>query len=117
MTLSIEEVLAKEDLPLIEVQIPQWGGSVWVRTMRADERSVMEDEHTASRNGDAVKSGMFRKRLLGRTLANEDGSDWLSPQQLDQLMTKNAAAVELIVEAALNQNGFGRKDVEELEKN
>lgn len=114
--LTFADVLAVEDLPVEWVEVPQWGGWIGVRTLRADERAELERQFSKKRPGDDPAA--FRRALLKSTLVNQDKSQFLPDEEhARQLMLKSAEAVEMLVEKSLTINGFRQKDVEALEKN
>lgn len=114
--LTLTDVLAIDDLPVEWCYIEQWGGSVGVRTLRADERAEIERQFSKKRPGE--DPGAFRRVLLLSTLVNADKTPFLPDDECAKaFMKKNAEAVETLVEKALSINGFRAKDVEALEKN
>lgn len=114
--LKFDAVLQINDLPVHEVEVPQWGGSIGVRTMRADERAGIEKRFSKTKPSD--DPGGFRRAILMATLVNEDGSAFLKDEEAaKQLMMKSAEAVEVLFEKACEINGFRQKDVEVVEKN
>lgn len=112
--MSIEEILAFEDLERQEVTVSEWGGrTVWVRSLRADERA--EIERLFSKRKPSEDPGGFRRELLIRTLVTEDGQPLIgTPEQASRLMTKDARAVESLVNVALRLSGFTKDEAEQL---
>jgi hypothetical protein len=114
--LTLEDVLAVEDLPVENVEVAQWGGFIGVRSLRADYKSEIERQFSKKRPGDDPAA--FRRALLKATLVNPDKSNFLPTDEAATLfMQKNAEAVEVLVEKAMALNGFREKDVKALEKN
>lgn len=114
--LTFTDILGINDKPVHQIEVPQWNGCVYVRSMDAEERSELEDMFMKVKVAGAG-TGKFRKELLKRTLVNKDGSAMLiDDAHATQLMKKNSSAVELIFEKACELNGFRSKDVDTLKK-
>lgn len=111
MSLSRDQILASDDLPREAVEVREWGGSVWVRTLNGLQRDGFE---TAT----AGKAKIETLAMLAvRTVCDEAGSLLFSEDDVPALLQKNADAILRIVEVALRINAINRKDIDELEKN
>jgi len=113
--LSIGDILALDDLPVHEVPVPQWNTSVRLRSLRADERSELEAVVSKGTGPKEIKE--FRRRLLLLCMVGADGSPMLDGESSKALMQKSSAAIEVIIDRALEINGITAKDREQLEKN
>lgn len=109
--LTRESILASDDLPREEVAIPEWGGSVFVRTMTAGER----DRFEGWSQGD--KFDRFRAKLAVLTVVDAEGRRLFSDDDVDALAAKSTKALDRIAEAAFRMNRFTKEDVEALAKN
>ena len=109
--LTRDAILALPDLPFEAVPVPEWGGSVGVRTMSGTERDRFETEHARA------PTANFRARIAAATLCGDDGALLFAPADVEALGAKSSAALDRVVEAAIRVNKFGAKDVEELAKN
>ena len=117
MSLTIEQILAAEDLPVEEIKIPEWGGTVFVRRMTASD-SI---EHTiAIRKIEGDDSESIKRRLgmnVAAFLCDEIGRPIATADQARKLIDKSAAAINRIVEAGQRLNVTGDKEVAALSKN
>lgn len=117
-TLTLDDVLKVEDLPVEDVPMPKWGGSIGARTLRADERAECERIIAKSRQNGSSDPALLRRTLLRFSLVNPDGSAFLKDDAAAKsFMQKNASDVETLVEKVMELAGFRKKDAEELEKN
>lgn len=107
--LTREEILRCKDLGLSSVEIPEWGGTVFVRQMTALERLDFARE-----NQDDDEAGA---RLVARLVIDEGGQPIFTPEDAPSLMTKNANVITRIVSAILEFNALGRNAVEDAQKN
>jgi hypothetical protein len=66
MALDKAGIFAANTLPRVEVQVPEWGGSVWVRTLTAAELDAFEASTvTRDRNGE-TKPNLVNVRARSR---------------------------------------------------
>ena len=118
--LTKDQILKADDLDKEIVEVPEWGGSVYVSMLTASERDdfektmiVMRDDGTAEKNMEN-----FRANLCARTIKNQNGKRMFkTASDIQALGDKSAAAVERIFMVAMRLNKIGKKDVEDLTKN
>ena len=103
-------ILDADDLPREEVEIPEWGGSVFVRTMTAAEKVAFSIENEDN-------PGDFLSRLAAIATCDAEGNLLFTADDVAALGAKNGVAVERIADIAQRLNGMGAKAQEELEKN
>jgi len=100
------------------VDVPEWGGTVYVRIMSGSERDSFEAE-TYKLNGKNVELNRqnFRARLLTRTLCAADATPLYTASDADELGKQPADILDRLATVASRINGMTAKDVEELAKN
>lgn len=111
MSLNRAAILAVSDLQTEIVDVPEWGGSVHVRTMSGSERDRFEAEHAKDPSKD------FRARLAATTVCDESGNALFEAADVPSLGRKSCAALDRITEVAIRLNGFSKADQEALAKN
>jgi hypothetical protein len=113
MSLSVEQILAAADNRVREVKVPEWGGSVFVRTISADERDRFE-----ARFADRKDKGGVRADLVGMALCDEQGKA-LKPTdaEIKALGQKSSGVMDRIFSAIMDLNMMNARDVEKLEGN
>lgn len=117
--LSKADILAASDLATEAVEVPEWGGSVLVRTMTGTQRDAYEAS-LMQRNDDGkleVNTDNMRAKLLLVTLVDEAGNALFTAADLDAFSAKSAAAIERLSVVAQRINGLNRGAVEEAAKN
>ena len=112
--LSRESILGHDDLKREELPIPEWGGSVFVRTLTASERDQFEDRVLADKK---TTKRDIRALLAVASVCDEQGKPLFTPADVPQLGRKSAAALDRIFDVAMRLSRIGKQDVEELEKN
>lgn len=114
MPLTKEQILAANDMGLLEINVPEWGGSVFVRVMSVGERDAYENEWMTNKSTGVSN---FRSKFLQRVLCNEKGDLLFTKDEVDALAKKSARVVGSLWEAAMKHNKLTDEDVEELAKN
>ena len=114
MGLSKDQILAANDMGLLEVDVPEWGGSVHIRVMTVGERDSYENEWMVNKTKGVDN---FRSKFLQRVLCDESGELLFAANEIDMLATKSARVITRIWEAAMKHNAITDDDVEELAKN
>lgn len=114
MALTKDQILAADDMGLLEVHVPEWGGSVYVRVMSVGERDSYENDWMINKNTGVEN---FRSKFLQRVLCDEGGNLLFAKNEVDKLAKKSARAITRVWEAAMKHNALTDDDVEELAKN
>lgn len=122
--LSKEDIQNCVDIVKEEVQVPEWGGSVFVRTMMADERDEWEYETFVKGNESNLKSKgklaesasnamkKIRASLVVLTAVDSEGNRLFTRDDIDWLGKKNAKAVDRVYEVAQRINGMRKEDLD-----
>lgn len=115
MPLSKDQILSAQDLKTISVPVPEWGGSVSVRTLSGVER----DEWEASIVGENRKldTANLRARFAALVIVDDSGQRMFNDLDAQLLGRKSARALNRVFEAGQKLNGIRDEDVEELAKN
>ena len=114
MGLSRDQILAADDLGMMKVNVPEWGGEVFIRVMSVGERDAYENEWVQNR-GKGVES--FRSKFLARCLCDENGERLFSDADISLLEKKSAKIMCRLWDKAMAHNALSNDDVEELAKN
>lgn len=118
-TLSAADILRVDDKKLQQLEVPEWGGAVWIRTMTATERDAFEQEFVDLRQG-KTKSGTVanvRAKFAARILCDGNGARLFEDKDIPELGRKSASALDRVFDAGMKLNGFSKADVEELAGN
>lgn len=117
--LTKDQILNVKDYQIEEVEVPEWGGSVFVRGLTGAER----DEYEASMvqfQGSKVKSMEIRNiraRMAAYAICDADGNRVFSSSDVLALSKKSAAALDRIMTVAARLSGMTAEDQESLRKN
>lgn len=116
--LGREAILAANDLPTEDVNVPEWGGVVRVRTLTGAQRDAFEAEIVTT-NGRKVERNTYniRAKLVAASVVGEDGKLLFSRADVEALGAKSAAALDRVFDAASRLSGISDEDVQELAEN
>ena len=113
-TLTKDQILSADDMGLLKVEVPEWGGDVYIRVMAVTERDAYEREWIGKRETGVEN---FRTKFLQRVLCDESGKLLFTPQETDKLAQKSARVMSRLWEKAMKHNALMERDVQELAKN
>jgi hypothetical protein len=115
--LTKEEILQADDIQYDEVPVPEWGGTVRIKTLTGEERDAFE-EKIIQRDPQGNRTGMdlaqFRAKLLVRTMVDSEGKRIFKEQDIHELGRKSSAAMDKVFVKVRDLNRMTDEDVEEL---
>ena len=113
MSLTIADILRADDIEIEPVPCPEWGGTVYVRTITADMRDRLETQF----NGREDRIGI-RAAMVAASLCTEAG-EFLNPTpaEVAALGTKSAKPVDRVADVVLRLNKVSDEEIERLAKN
>jgi hypothetical protein len=119
MALTRDQILEANDLKTEEVQVPEWGGSVKIRTMTGADRNAFEASMVTTSPDGTRKADMsnLKAKLCAVTIVGDDGNLLFSADEVGRLAMKSAAALERVFDAAQALNALGAKAEDEAAKN
>lgn len=113
--LSREAIFAAKDLETVEVEVPEWDGTVIVRGLTGRERDEFEASMMEQRGKKMVPNvANVRAKLVVKCVVDETGKRLFTDQDANEMGEHSAAAVNRIYEAASKLSGLSDEDVEEL---
>ena len=123
LILSRKDILNAEDRIRELVDVPEWGGSVYVRSLEGIERDRLESSFirygktgggklTADFNVSA--NDVVRARLCAMSIVDEEWRNLFSESDLLVLTHKNAHALDRVFRVAQRLSGLTDEDVEAL---
>jgi L-ascorbate metabolism protein UlaG (beta-lactamase superfamily) len=114
--LGREAILAADDLPSEDVDVPEWGGTVRVQGLSGKARDEYFTSMAVIRGGQVVGQDTRNTsaRLVAQCLVGEDGQTLFTPGDIDLLGAKSAAALGRVFEVAARLSGLEESDVKSL---
>ena len=115
--LNRDEILTVNDIAIEEIEVPEWGGSVYVKGMTGTERDAFEASIVQQRGKNAsVNMANIRAKLASQTICNETGERLFTDADIKALGKKSATALQRVFDVAQRLSGISGDDVEELAK-
>lgn len=111
--LTAAQILSADDLGLLKVSVPEWGGDVYIRVMSVGERDDYERLWIGKKETGIAN---FRTKYLQRVLCDEKGSLLFTNEQVEALSAKSGAVLGRLFDKASAHNAMSEKDVVELGK-
>lgn len=111
--LTKEQIQQADDRPTMEVEVPEWGGTVRLRVWSGPERERVEDlvDNKQSRKqcGRAIVAAL--------SIVDENGRRLFDEGDIQRLAEKSGKALDRVFDAACKFNALGNSEIEELAKN
>lgn len=108
--LSAAQILSANDAKVEAIEVPEWGGVVYVKTLRGTDRDIFEESLSKE------KDKPFRCRFLVMTICDEKGNLLFKPDQVAVLGEKSSLVLNRVFEKAWAVNYLSPEKVEELGK-
>lgn len=119
--LGRNNILEADDLVTEPVDVPEWGGTVLVRTLTGIERDKFElsvaGESDGSKKTRQQNLANLRARLVVQCAVDEKGVRLFADGDADKLGKKSSRALGKVFDAASKLNGLSDEDVEKLAGN
>lgn len=109
--LNRDAVLKVTDTVTKDIPVPEWGGSLRVRTMTVAERN---DFARRASSEDKVSVAAWLVSVLA---VDENNKPLFKAEDVPEIERRNFRAVDRVVQAILEVNGISEKKVEEAAKN
>lgn len=114
---NCEEILNRDDFTFEELEVPEWGGTIRIRSLSGNERTKITNMVQKRKDGD----GMFEQVVIFAAV-DENGKRIFRDDHLSALKEKSATVSQRIGQKVLELSGFTNPtenvpDVESAEKN
>lgn len=115
MTLTKEQILAADDIPIREVEVPEWGGTVRMRGLTGSERDAYELSLFQVRGEKRIpRMENARARLVALCIVDGEGNRLFSDEEVKALGGKSGKVLDRLFDEARKLSGLTPEDVEEL---
>ena len=106
--LTREDILQADDLKRIEVKVPEWNGSVYVRQLNGEDGVAMVEAMRDS-EGNIVASRMIPV-TVAFTACDEEGNLLFAINDVEAIGKKSARALKRIFEVSNALNSISEED-------
>lgn len=97
---------------MIEVEIPEWGETVYVRPITAQQRAKTPQDDLSQEDGRLMALG----RIIVRAVQDVDGNVHLGDDDIPDLL-RHGVLFDRLADPALELNGITKKMIEDAKKN
>ncbi len=113
--LGRDAILGANDLTTERVDVPEWGGFVYVRQLTAGERDHIEGSLLDKNgNADPAKLKDYRARMAAMAIVDEAGARMFGDRDLRALSHKSAIAMDRILDVVRRLSGMDTAVEDEL---
>lgn len=114
--LSKQQILDAKDIKVEEVEVPEWGGSVYIKVMNATQRDEFET-FVYKRQDQGDLRGM-RVLLCKLCICDAEGKQMFeSTDDVKALTDKSGSALMVVFQAAQKLNALRKEDIGGIEEN
>lgn len=116
--LNRETILQKTDLKTEKVEVPEWGGDVYVREFTQAERTEFEVEsylEEDKKKTDSLKTMKIKTVIM--STVDDKGNNLFTIKDFDVLNRKSACVIDRIWSEAWKLSGMQTGDIEKATKN
>ena len=117
MALNKDQILKAIDANTIEMEIPEWGGSILLRGMTGKARNEYEFWASSQNKSDVADFRGIRERLIISCAVDDNGKPLFTLDEVDELAAKNSEIIDRIHAKCQELCGMSPGSVEEAEKN
>lgn len=118
--LGREDILNASDIEIESVEVPEWGGVVFVKGMTGTERDAFEASLAMPdrKPGEIATADLrdLRAKLCVQTMCDEGGKLIFSDKDVEALGKKSAAALQHVFKVAQRLSGIGEDDLEDMKE-
>lgn len=113
--LNRDSILNADDIKTMELEVPEWGGTVVLKMMNGKERDAFES--SLVKNGKANVDNVRAKLVQATVIDPETKELMFSVADIEALGKKSASALTKVFAASQKLSRITESDVEELTKN
>lgn len=115
--LSKQQILDAQDREYVDVEVPEWGGTVRISTMTAAQRDRYEVMFAEARNGANGANTSLRALLVAACAVDEKGDALFTLADVEALGLKSGTALNRVFARALDLNILTKSAAERVAGN
>lgn len=116
--LSKDQILQADDRKTEDVAVPEWGGTVRLRSLSGAERDEFENGiQQQVGNKQVINARNARAKLVALCAVDEAGQLLFSKADVIKLGSKSSLALQRVYDVACKMNGFTEEDMKDLTEN
>lgn len=113
--LSAENIFSADDMKVESVDVPEWGGKIYVRRLTGRERDEFEQLMNDRRAGKILKVRGVITKIVALAACTSDGSKLFTSDKAESKLDEKACAPLMrVFDAALKISGMRDDDIQNL---
>lgn len=112
--LTKDLILNADDRPVVDVAVPEWGGTVRLQSMTGEQRDLFDQAFADSTDSRDGKVRNFRALLVACSAVDADGKLVFAIDDVQLLARKSGAALDRVFDAAMRLNKMSKQDQREI---
>jgi len=118
--LTKEQILTADDLKSVDVEVPEWGGSVRVRALTGADRDSIQSLFI---NPDGTKKdisqvmNVMKLHAIGKSMVDESGARLFTDDEIAALAKKSGAALDRVFAATEKLSAVAGGESDNIAKN
>jgi hypothetical protein len=109
--LTRDQILDADDRKFTDVDVPEWGGKLRVKTMTSAERQRFQAKVQAQPKG--VPDDLM-EQIVVACVVDENGDNLFSLEDIDILSSKSSIPIATVFSAAAELNGMTKGSIEQI---
>jgi hypothetical protein len=110
-TLGRDDILSADDIRIEQVDVPEWGGTVYIRTLTGLQReryveSIRRTVGHGKKQSVEIVLQQSGAKLAAQTLCDESGKLLFTEADIPALARKSARALQRVIDASARLNGL-----------
>ena len=114
--LSLDDIFAIDDRPVHKIDVPEWGGFVFLRELSGAERDKFERAMAKSLSAKDSDDVNFRAALTAMSLCDEAGNRVMGLSDAARLGEKSGSVLNRLAETIDGLSKIQRTQLEEIKK-
>ncbi len=115
--LSAENILSADDMKVAPVDVPEWGGKIYVRRLTGRERDEFEQLMNDRKAAKSLKVRGVISRIVALAASKADGSKLFTSNDAEsRLDDKACAPLMRVFDAALKISGMRDDDIDNIKE-
>jgi len=118
--LGRDDILKAEDIRIEPLDVPEWGGRIYVKTLSGEERDQLEAslvDYKTNGQPKRMKTEKLRASIAALAICDEKGNRLFTPIDISALAKKSSAALDRVAAKAQEMSGISEGDVDRLTEN
>jgi len=113
--LTRDAILGADDLPIEQVEVPEWNGSVYMRTLTGKQRDDFEQFAVERKTKTGIDIRGMRIKLIAMCLCDKDGKMLFAGRDDEsKLIQKSGAALQRLSDVAQRLSGLDDNEMKEI---